>query len=137
MLDNTIVLVDDDQANQEIIKQAILQTEIKSKLIIIDSGEKFLSFVEEHHNPSLILLDLNMPKISGRDVLTRLTDQQIKERIIVILTTSDNVDDIEFCYKFGVKSFITKPLDLISYNKMIRDISHYWFSSMMKLPKFV
>ena len=137
MLNKTIVLVDDDKADQEIIKQALHQAGIKSKLVILDNGEKFLSFIEQNHHPNLILLDLNMPKISGKEVLTRLTDQQIKDRIILILTTSDNESDIDFCYKAGVKSFITKPSDLTSFNKMIETISRYWFSDMLKLPNFV
>jgi len=137
MTDNTIVLVDDDKADQEIIRQALKQSKIESELVILDSGEKFLEFIENKNSPNLILLDLNMPKISGREVLLKLTDQQIKDRIIIILTTSDNENDIKFCYDVGVKSFITKPLDLVSYNLMVENISNYWFNDMLKLPTCV
>lgn len=135
MIEDTIILVDDDKADQEIMKQAIYQTKIKSKLIVLNSGEEFLSFIKKEHNyPSLILLDLNMPKISGKDVLKRLTDKQIKSKIIIILTTSNNEDDINFCYQAGVKSFITKPSTLKAYNKMVENISNYWFNNILKKP---
>ena len=135
MLDGTIILVDDDKADQEIIKQVIYKTNIESKLIILNSGEEFLSFMEtKHPHPNLILLDLNMPKISGREVLRKLTDQQIKDRIIIILTSSNNEDDINFCYSVGVKSFFTKPSDLNSYNKMVENITNYWFDDNIKFP---
>ena len=135
MLDNTIVLVDDDEADRLIIKQAIDQTKIKSKFISFNRGEDFLSYMSEIENNSiLVLLDLNMPKISGKEILKRLTDQQIKNRIIIILTTSNNKDDINFCYNAGVKSFITKPSDLNSYNKMIKNITTYWFDDILKFP---
>ena len=135
MIDNTIILVDDDKADQEIIKQAISKTKTNSKLITIDGGEEFLSFIEKRNNdPRLILLDLNMPKISGREVLKKLTEQQIQSKIIIILTTSDNDRDIKFCYDLGVKSFITKPSDLVSYNRIIENITNYWFDSALHLP---
>lgn len=133
-----IVLVDDDKIDQEIIRQILSQYKIETNLTIFNNGEEFLFYIKNTKNkPDLILLDINMPKISGKEVLNSLTDCQIKNRIIIILTTSENNEDINFCYNAGVKSFITKPSDLVTYYSIIENILNYWFEKMLKLPNFV
>jgi len=133
-----IILVDDDKVDQEIIKQALNNARTPNNLIIFNNGEEFLQYSQtKNEKPDLILLDINMPKISGKEVLMTLTDFQIKNQVIIILTTSEDINDIRFCYNAGVKSFITKPSDLNSYDIMIEDILNYWFKKMLKLPNFL
>jgi len=130
-----ILLAEDDKADQEIIRRSFDRINLNYELNIVENGEVFLRFLEEiekgkQQEPDLILLDLNMPKIDGRQALEKLEQEKIINRVIIILTTSKNKDDMDFAYSAGVKSFITKPSNLVEFNKMIEKLKTYWLDTV-------
>ena len=131
-----ILLAEDDRADQEIIRRSLNKADLNHNLHIVNNGETFLKYIDgiekgKNKEPDLILLDLNMPKIDGRQVLEKLKQEKILNRVIIILTTSQNQDDIDFAYAKGVKSFITKPSTLNEFNKMINQLQKYWLESVV------
>lgn len=85
-------------------------------------------------NPSLILLDLNMPGLDGRNLLKRLKENENLCHIpVVVMTTSDAEEDVVGCYRSGANSFVQKPLDWKSFVQTIRGLREYWFE-LSKLP---
>lgn len=131
-----ILLAEDDRADQEIIRRSLNKANLNYDLHIVNNGEVFLKYINEiekgkNKEPDLILLDLNMPKIDGRQVLEKLKQEKILNRVIIILTTSQNQNDIDFAYAKGVKSFITKPSTLNEFNKMINQLQKYWLESVI------
>ncbi len=101
------------------------------------NGEEGLQFLEEIDSiihdynsqyPSLIILDLNLPGIDGREILTRITENsQWKHIPIVIFSSSNDPKDINFCYEHGAKSYIPKPMDIDLLKKTIYILWEYWF----------
>lgn len=84
--------------------------------------------------PDLVLLDLNMPRVDGREVLRTIREQPDLRRIpVVILTTSKHEEDVRQCYDLGCNSFITKPSNLDGFVQMVRQLGSYWFE-MVTLP---
>ena len=131
-----ILLAEDDRADQEIIRRSLNKANLNYDLHIVNNGEAFLKYIDgtekgKNKEPDLILLDLNMPKIDGRQVLEKLKQEKILNRVIIILTTSQNQNDIDFAYAKGVKSFITKPSTLNEFNKMINQLQKYWLESVI------
>ncbi|MCH3885221.1 response regulator [Tenacibaculum sp. MSW2] len=100
------------------------------------NGEEALKILEDKSKfPDLILLDLNMPKISGIEFLTILKkDDDLKHIPTVILTTSDNQKDLEKCFEIGVSGYILKPLKYDDYVKKIESVLSYW--SINELKKY-
>ena len=101
----------------------------------------FLTHQREYHDPDtaptpdLILLDLNMPKMSGHEVLEKLRDNPALESIpVVVLTTSQQEEDVLRSYKLGCNSYITKPVDLDQFVEQIRQLEAYWFK-LVALPR--
>ena len=131
-----ILLAEDDRADQEIIRRSLNKANLNYDLHIVNNGEELLKYIDgtekgKNKEPDLILLDLNMPKIDGRQVLEKLKQEKILNRVIIILTTSQNQNDIDFAYAKGVKSFITKPSTLNEFNKMINQLQKYWLESVI------
>lgn len=94
-------------------------------------GERFADAVR----PNLVLLDLNMPRKDGREVLNDIrTDEGLKTIPVVVLTTSDVERDIEASYRHGANSFLTKPMDVEDFFALIHTVQHYWFN-VVTLPK--
>lgn len=94
-------------------------------------GERFADAVR----PNLVLLDLNMPRKDGREVLNDIrADEGLKTIPVVVLTTSDVERDIEASYRHGANSFLTKPMDVEDFFALIHTVQHYWFN-VVTLPK--
>jgi len=82
---------------------------------------------EEFVYPHLILMDINLPKINGLEILRRIKQSpQLQHIPVVILTTSSNRADLEKCYEYHANSYVIKPLDYEEFNQKIRSIEHYW-----------
>ncbi|WP_298735842.1 response regulator [uncultured Chitinophaga sp.] len=138
-----ILIADDDADDRELIKVAFEENAADVQISFVENGEELLHYLhrqgkyqEEAHYPapSLILLDLNMPKKDGREALRAIKeDQALKSLPIVILTTSTSNKDIAKCYELGVNSYMIKPTnftDLIQFAGMIYS---YWFNTV-QLP---
>ncbi len=140
----TILLVEDDRGDQELTKRALEEGKIDNKLIIVNDGEEALDYLlrrGEYEDPlksprpDLILLDLNMPKVDGKQVLKEIQKyDELKRLNIVVLTTSTRDEDVVRSYDLGVKSFITKPVDMEQFRHVIQSLKEYWFHIVV-LPK--
>ena len=136
-----ILLVEDDPGDAGLTRAALSQARILCKLHHVLDGIEALTFLRKQGphaaapTPHLILLDLNMPRMSGREVLETMRADPLLHKIpVVVLTTSDVEADIETSYQLGANSFITKPVDIDQFIEAIKAIGDYWFS-IVRLPQ--
>jgi len=122
----TILLVEDDEIENLKFERAFKKLGYNHKVINARNGEEALSLCEFEH-PNLILLDLNMPKMNGLEFLSLLkSDENLKHIPAMILTTSNNHNDINNAYKIGVAGYVIKPLRYEAYVTQIKLIIDYW-----------
>jgi two-component system response regulator len=131
-----ILLIEDDTVHVKLVERALKKSGLNSELVIINDGEDAFNYLLNQEDespekkfvyPHLILLDINLPKISGLEILRRIKQSPRLQAIpVVILTTSSNRADLEKCYEFHANSYITKPLDYEEFNQKIRSVEHYW-----------
>jgi CheY-like chemotaxis protein len=136
-----VLLIEDDPGDELITREAFEQNKINNNLHVAHDGEEGLDFLyrraghEEAPRPDLILLDLNLPKYDGRQLL-----QQIKSDIdlchipVVVLTTSSAEEDILKSYKLHANAYVTKPVDLDQFMSAVKRIDEF-FVQVVKLPK--
>ncbi|WP_158966462.1 response regulator [Paraglaciecola sp. L3A3] len=124
-----IVLVEDDLDDVYFFKMACETLPQKPDITILNDGTKLIEYLETNNGANkIILLDLNMPKLGGFEVLKKLNELgKINQLLIVTYTTSDNEEDIEAAYQLGVKSYLTKPDNLEELSALVSTISEYWF----------
>jgi CheY-like chemotaxis protein len=118
-----------------------MQNELDLKLHVAFDGEQALDFLykragyENSPRPDLILMDINIPKYSGIEVLEKIKgDPALKKIPVVMLTTSDTNNDVSKCYELGANAYTIKPLDFENFITMINSIYNFWFMNV-KLPK--
>jgi CheY-like chemotaxis protein len=116
-----ILLVEDDQDDVELMQDALRDNGVHFRMDVVRQGDKVLSFLEMCKNfPNIILLDLNLPKMHGREVLSRIKLSDDFSHIpIAILTTSSSQAEKEFCLSAGASHFLTKPSTVEGFNKTI------------------
>ncbi len=131
-----ILLVEDNQADVRIIKEILKDFKTKIQLYTVKDGIDALHFLnkkEKYENvpgPDLILLDLNLPRKNGRELLSDLkTDANLKNIPVIILTTSNTEKDIINAYELQANCFITKPIEFNEYKKVLRNIEELWLKS--------
>lgn len=136
-----ILLVEDDPGDAGLTKAALKQARILCKLHHVVDGVEALAFLRQQGpyagvpTPHLMLLDLNMPRMGGREVLAAMRgDENLHKIPVVVLTTSDVEADIETSYELGANSFITKPVDIDQFIEAIKAVGDYWFS-IVRLPQ--
>ncbi len=135
-----ILLVEDNPADIRLTQEAFKETRIPNNLHIVRDGAEALAFLQQQNQyagaprPDLILLDLNLPKKDGREVLTIVKQMPELKRIpIVILTTSKTEEDINQTYEHHANCYITKPADLDEFLNVIKTIETFWLS-VVQLP---
>lgn len=140
----TILMAEDDADDRLLAKDAFEACHVLNPLQFVNDGEELLDYL--HHRgrfadapkyprPGLILLDLNLPKKDGREVLAEIKkDPQLCTIPVIILTTSKEEEDILRTYSLGANSFITKPVTFAALVDVIRTIEHYWLQ-IVELPK--
>ena len=131
-----ILLAEDELGDQELTKRALKEGKIENELYIVENGEEALDYLfrrgkytdpETSPRPDLFLLDLNMPKLDGRQVLEQICSiHELRNIRVVVLTTSRLEEDIARSYDLGVHSYITKPIDLDQFFNVIRTLEEYW-----------
>ena len=141
----TILLVEDDPGDRELTRRALNQGGITTPLQTVQDGEEALQFLlregryadpDSSPRPALVLLDLNLPKISGIEVLDRMRERSELRRIpVVVLTTSRHEDDIAAAYDLGVNSYIVKPVDMDQFVNAIKVLKDYWFQIVVLPPR--
>lgn len=136
-----VLLVEDDAGDELMTREAFEDNRIGNTLHVVRDGLEALDFLyqrEEHAEaprPDLILLDLNLPKYDGRQVLEKIkSDPDLAHIPVVVLTTSAAEEDILRSYKLHANAYVTKPVDLDQFIKAIRDIDDF-FVTVVKLPR--
>ncbi|MEA3356147.1 MAG: response regulator [Candidatus Bipolaricaulota bacterium] len=134
-----ILVVEDNPDDVTIIKRAMRKSELKSELYFANDGEEALNFLfhedkfEDSPRPDLILLDLNLPKIRGLEVLDRVKkDDRLRRIPVIVLTVSDAEEDMARAYDSGAASYMTKPVDSKDFEQLIKTVQDYW--RIAKLP---
>jgi len=138
-----ILLVEDDPGDQKLIKNSMLEQKMSNKLNIVSSGEEALEYLEQSKNgncetpwPELILLDLNMPGMGGKEFLRRIKNMEDFNMIpVVILTTSDAEKDIIDSYQLQAAGYIKKPVLLSGFCDIAKEIKEYWFTLCRRVPQ--
>jgi len=138
----TILLVEEDPADQILVKASLRNQRIANDLRIANSSEEALDFLYHRGNyakdtsrPELILLDLNMPGMGGKESLKRIKDDEnLKQLPVVMLTTSDSEMDILDSYKLQASGYVSKPVTLDEFKKVVERIEEYWFILYKRLP---
>jgi CheY-like chemotaxis protein len=138
-----ILLAEDDPGDQELTRRALQKDVLRSDLRIVENGEELLDYLfrsgrfedpETSPQPDLILLDLNMPKLNGREALAEMKKHQDLARVpVVVLTTSQQEIDILQSYDLGCSSYIQKPVDIDQFIDVVRKLGDYWFE-IVTLP---
>jgi two-component system, chemotaxis family, response regulator Rcp1 len=134
-----ILLVEDNPADVALTKRALKSGKVPYNVHVANDGADALAFLHDVENeqaprPDLVLLDLNMPRVSGQEVLEKIkSNEKLASIPVVVLTTSRDEEDIAKTYKLHANSFITKPVDWQEFINVARLIEEYWFS-VVKLP---
>jgi len=130
-----ILLVEDNPGDADLAREALEGSKINNALHVVDDGEKAMWFLHregvyaEVPRPDLILLDLNLPKKDGRQVLAEIKEDDDLKRIpVVILTTSQAEEDVVKSYNLHANCYITKPIDLNQFLHVVRSIEDFWLS---------
>lgn len=125
-----LLLVDDDLADVELMKEALLSWRSRPAVSTFETGEQLLESLAGEGCRSgscLILLDLNMPGIGGRETLRRLKADPLLRRIpVIVLTSSKSQDDVERCYDLGANSYVIKPLQLSQLETVAKRLEDFW-----------
>ena len=139
-----ILLVEDNPADQRATQRAFERSKLDNRLAIVENGRDALDYLRktgafappaEAPRPDLILLDLNLPKLDGRQVLTEIKSDPILRIIpVVVLTTSSAEEDVVRSYGLGVNSFITKPVEAKQFIQTVLDLEHYWLRIVVLPP---
>jgi CheY-like chemotaxis protein len=135
-----ILLVDDNPGDIRLTQEALKDSKVLNNLHVVEDGLEALKYLRkkgEFKNevtPDLILLDLNLPKRNGREVLSEIKEDELLKHIpVVILTISRAEEDILKSYELHANCYITKPVDMNQFVKIVRSIENFWFS-IVKLP---
>ena len=138
-----ILMADDDDDDFLLTKKALKESKLLNELCRVKDGEELLQYLRHegdykgapHGKPGVILLDLNMPRMDGREALKAIkSDPELRDIPVVVFTTSKAEEDIVRSYQLGVNSFITKPVNFENLIQVMQTLGKYWFE-IVELPK--
>lgn len=135
-----ILMAEDNPTDVMLTKEALVTSKVMFDLFVVDDGVEAMDFLQQKHpyshmpRPDLILLDLNMPRKNGMEVLIELKeDIHLKSIPVIILTTSNSDEDIAKAYNHHTNCYIRKPIDLGSFVQIVQSVQHFWFQ-IVTLP---
>lgn len=135
-----ILLVEDNPGDVVLTQEAFRQSKIANEIHVVNDGEMALDYLyqrngfEDQERPDLVLLDLNLPKVDGREVLEAIkSDDGLKTVPVVILTSSDAECDIVKTYDLHANSYVVKPISMAAFVKIVSAIENFWFT-VVALP---
>ncbi len=130
----SIILVEDDPGHARLIEKNIRRAGVNNAITHFESGTAAVEYLESNgSSPLLVLLDLNLPDMSGTEILAKLkSDEETKHIPVIVLTTTDDKGEIQKCYDLGCNVYITKPVDYDAFATAIRQLG--LFLSVMKVP---
>ena len=133
---STILIVEDNPDDEELTLLAFRSNRIANPIVVVRDGAEALDFLfrmgayvgrDVHSNPRLVLLDLKLPKVGGLDVLRKIRESPTTQMLpVVVLTTSNQDEDIVNSYRLGANSFIRKPVEYSKFSEAIRQLGMYW-----------
>lgn len=134
------LLVEDNPGDVRLTREALKESKLRNNLSVVGDGEEALAFLrrqppyENAPRPDVILLDLNLPRKSGREVLAEIkADPDLKRIPVVVITSSEAEQDILASYDLHVNCYVTKPVDLDQFIKVVRSVSEFWLT-IVRLP---
>ncbi len=135
-----VLLVEDNPGDSDLTRETLESGKLRVDISIAIDGEDAVNYLlkqgphERRETPDLILLDLNLPKMDGREVLAVVKGREELKRVpVVILTSSDADADIVRSYELGANCYITKPVGLDAFQEIVRSVENFWFT-VVKLP---
>lgn len=138
-----ILMADDDAEDRMLTRRALTESHLRNELHCVEDGEELLDYLQcrgkysdPYHapRPGVILLDLNMPRLDGREALQAIkADPALRHIPVVVLTTSEEEEDIYRSYDLGASSYITKPVTFQALVEVMRGLGNYWFE-IVRLP---
>ena len=136
-----VLLVEDNQSDVLLTREAFKRSKLSVDLRDVQDGEECMAFLRKQGEyadaptPDIILLDLNMPRMDGREVLAELSaDEKLRQLPVVILTTSSEEQSILKMYKLRCSSYIVKPVDFFQFVRVVQSFTDYWFSVVVLPP---
>ena len=135
-----ILIIEDNGGDLRLIREVLDESKISNQIFAVRDGEEALDFLFRRGkysnaiSPDLIILDLNLPKIDGREVLAEIkVDPELKKIPVVVMTMSQSDEDILKVYSLHANCFVTKPIDLDQFIKVVKSIEDFWLT-IVKLP---
>jgi len=137
-----ILMVEDNPGDVRLTREALKDHKVWNELHVAEDGVAALDFLyrrpphEHAPRPDLVLLDLNLPKKDGREVLAAIKgDEQLKTIPVVILTTSQAEEDVIRAYQLSANCYVTKPVDFEQFTRIVRAIEHFWLTVVTLPPR--
>ena len=135
-----ILMVDDSMGDVRLAQEALKEARVGNRLSVVHDGEQAMAFLRREDGyvdaprPDLVLLDLNMPRMDGREVLAQIKgDPDLRSIPVVVLTTSEAEADIVKAYNLHANAYITKPVDLEAFLDAVRVVEEFWLT-VVRLP---
>jgi CheY-like chemotaxis protein len=136
-----VLLIEDDPGDVLMTKEAFDDNKVKNNLSVVSDGVDAMAFLRKEGkfagapNPDLILLDLNLPRMDGREVLAEIkADERLRHIPVVVLTTSGAHEDVVGSYRLHANAYVTKPVDFEQFIRVVRQIDDF-FVGVVKLPR--
>ncbi|MDY6803369.1 MAG: response regulator [Cyanobacteriota bacterium] len=133
----SLLIVEDSDADFEALNRTLKKIGFNNSIYRVTDGDEALDYIfhfGEYQNeeiapePTLIMLDLNLPGTDGREVLAKMKEDESSRKIpVIVFSTSSNPEDIETCYKWGANSYMLKPMDINDLQKTLKLSMRYWF----------
>ncbi|MEM1323025.1 MAG: response regulator [Bacteroidota bacterium] len=134
-----IILAEDNLADAQLTRIAFDELDVNLEVVHVVDGQKLLDYLKSssHEEIALILLDLNMPRMGGLEVLKVMyEDEELRNLPVVVLSSSAHESDVKTCYEYGANAYVRKPIDMEEFHKSIRSIAYFW-GEVNVLPVFV
>lgn len=135
-----VLLVEDNPGDADLTRDTLESGKVLLKLAVVTDGAQAIAYLKQEApfesavEPDLVLLDLNLPKVGGREVLAAVKqDPRLHQIPIVVLTSSDAEQDIAKSYAAGANCYVTKPVGLEAFQSIVRSVQDFWFT-VVKLP---
>lgn len=141
----TILIVEDDPVDTELLIEALQDDRLVNEVKYVRDGTELMNYLRQENGfrdksqsprPDLILLDLNLPKMDGREALKEVkSDPNFRRIPVIVMTTSKSEEDIYLSYNLGANSYIVKPFSFDSMVEIIRSVKKYWFDIVELSPR--
>ena len=135
-----LLLIEDSEPDVRLTMEALREAKVKNRLWVVEDGVEAMAFLRQQNGhadaprPDLILLDLNLPRKDGREVLREIkADESLKRIPVVVLTTSRSEEDVLRAYELHANCYITKPVDFNRFMEVVKSIEDFWLT-VVKLP---